>query len=73
MLKVFECRLDRRPGHARAFPFLLVLFAALLSLGSPRPAFAAFNNATPRDSFAGTHNYVVTGNTLRTKSNTGNP
>jgi uncharacterized repeat protein (TIGR01451 family)/fimbrial isopeptide formation D2 family protein len=43
---------------------LLLLCAAAL------PARAAFNNTTPRASFAGTHNYVMTGGSLRTASNT---
>jgi hypothetical protein len=34
------------------------------------PAQAAFNNATPRGTFAGTHNYTITGGTLRRYSNT---
>jgi uncharacterized repeat protein (TIGR01451 family) len=40
---------------------------ALLVLGLlPHAAQAAFNNTSPRGSFAGTINYVVTGGTLRT-------
>ncbi len=36
------------------------------------PAQAAFNNTSPRATFAGTHNYVMTGGSLRTQSNTAN-
>jgi len=46
--------------------------ALLLATLAPQPASASFNNTTPRDTFAGTHDYVVTGNTLRTQSNNGN-
>ena len=45
---------------------LLLLCAVAL------PARAAFNNTTPRSTFAGTHNYVMTGGTLRAASNTTN-
>ena len=45
--------------------------AAVLSAAAPA-AHAAFDNSTPRGTFAGTHNYTVTGNTLRTQANTGN-
>ena len=47
--------------------------SAVLLWGIAAPSRAAFENDTPRDSCAGTHNYVVTGNTLRTQSNAGNP
>lgn len=36
------------------------------------PAHAAFNNTTPRAAIAGTHNYVMTGGSLRSASNTSN-
>jgi uncharacterized repeat protein (TIGR01451 family) len=47
------------------------LLLAALGL-SWSPAHAAFNNTTPRGTFAGTHNYVITGGTLRTQDNNGN-
>lgn len=37
------------------------------------PARAAFNNTTPRKTFAGTHNYVMTGGTLRRYDNGTDP
>lgn len=47
--------------------------AALLVLGVVAlPAQAAFNNTTPRGTFAGTHNYVMAGGSLRSASNTVN-
>ena len=51
------------------------LFGLLLSLVAPA-AQATFNNTTPRGSFAGNVNYVVTGGTLRTQPDAaygGNP
>src|SRR5690606_1192380 len=50
----------------------IVLTAVALLALCAAPARAAFNNTTPRDTFAGAHNYVITGNTLRTQSNNGN-
>jgi uncharacterized repeat protein (TIGR01451 family)/fimbrial isopeptide formation D2 family protein len=55
--------------HARAFLAFAALALALLVL--PLPARAAFDNTNPRGTFAGNHNYVATGNTLRTQSNNG--
>ncbi len=46
--------------------------AGLLLCALALPAHAAFNNTTPRATFAGTHNYVMTGGSLRTASNTTN-
>ena len=57
--------------NARARPWWLVIGAVASLLAAPG-ARAAFDNATPRGTFAGTHNYTVTGNTLRTQANTGN-
>jgi uncharacterized repeat protein (TIGR01451 family) len=52
-----------------AFAWFLIVLAGLAVAPSAR---AAFNNTTPRGTFAGTHNYVVTGGSLRTQSNNGN-
>jgi uncharacterized repeat protein (TIGR01451 family)/fimbrial isopeptide formation D2 family protein len=46
----------------------MLLLSGLVAL----PAQAAFNNGTPRGTFAGTHNYVLTGGSLRNQSNTVN-
>jgi uncharacterized repeat protein (TIGR01451 family) len=46
--------------------------AAVVLCAAMAPARAAFNNATPRGTFAGTHNYLVTGGTLRAQSNNTN-
>src|SRR5579871_6431534 len=67
------------PKHCRtagltALPrWLGALAAALIGIGLMPAAQAAFNNASPRASFAGNINYTVTGNTLRTASNAVNP
>jgi uncharacterized repeat protein (TIGR01451 family)/fimbrial isopeptide formation D2 family protein len=67
--------MDRQPLRNRfnatlraviSVAWLFVLAAVAL------PAQAAFNNTTPRGTFAGKHNYVITGNTLRSQSNDGN-
>ncbi|MGN6112792.1 MAG: beta strand repeat-containing protein [Luteimonas sp.] len=47
------------------------VLVAVLCVAAP-PAQAAFNNGTPRGTFAGTHNYVATGGTLRAASNNAN-
>ncbi|MDQ2701449.1 MAG: hypothetical protein M3Y70_01235 [Pseudomonadota bacterium] len=48
-----------------------IILASIVFLGmaSAPDALAQFNNTTPRATFAGTHNYVVTGGTLRGDSN----
>jgi uncharacterized repeat protein (TIGR01451 family) len=51
-----------------AVPVLALLSLCTVAL----PARAAFNNTTPRATFAGTHNYVMTGGSLRSASNTTN-
>lgn len=48
--------------------FVVAIAVAIVAL----PAQAAFNNTTPRAAIAGTHNYVMTGGSLRSASNTSN-
>ena len=45
---------------------IATIVVALLAIALALPANAAFNNATPRGSFAGNIDYVATGGTLRT-------
>ena len=56
--------------HAALRGFVPAL--ALLLMALALPAQAAFNNTTPRATFAGLHNYVLTGGSLRSASNTTN-
>lgn len=55
-----------------AFLAAMPAAAAFLLCAMALPARAAFNNTTPRNTFAGTHNYVLTGGSLRSASNTSN-
>ncbi len=57
--------------HA-AFRAAMSAATLLLLCAVALPARAAFNNTTPRATFAGTHNYVMTGGSLRSASNTTN-
>lgn len=57
--------------HA-AFRAALSAAALLLLCVVALPARATFNNTAPRSTFAGTHNYVMTGGSLRSASNTTN-
>ncbi|HEY0310558.1 MAG TPA: hypothetical protein VGC43_05470 [Luteimonas sp.] len=52
-------------------PRLLASLAVLLLALLPAPARAAFDNTNPRGTFAGTHNYVITGASLRQFANDG--
>src|SRR5690606_31768495 len=46
--------------------FAVVLYPLVLALGAvAQPAYAQFNNTTPRADFAGPHDYQVTGGSLR--------
>ena len=58
--------------RARTLPHLLVLLSLIVGLAWPTQAHATFDNSVPRGTFAGTHNYTVIGNTLRTQPNSGN-
>lgn len=62
----------RQLTHAPVRHALLLLVVVAAGLAWTPPARAAFDNSTPRGTFAGTHNYTVVGNTLRTESNAGN-
>jgi uncharacterized repeat protein (TIGR01451 family) len=58
---------------ARIRSFAVVTYLLVLASYAVAPsAYAAFDNTTPRGTFAGHHNYVVTGGSLRTQSNDGN-
>ena len=65
----FEYRHGRCPAYVHAFFAATALLFFLLLFSSP--ARAAFDNNTPRGSFAGTHNYVITGGSLRQFPNDG--
>lgn len=59
-----------RRSHVEAiYRALSSVFLVLLLCVVALPAHAAFNNTTPRANFAGKHNYVVTGGTLRSQPN----
>lgn len=63
------------PGEiagVRSVVSVVLFLLVLASIAVAPPAYAAFDNTTPRGTFAGTHNYVVTGGSLRTQSNDGN-
>jgi uncharacterized repeat protein (TIGR01451 family) len=62
----------REIAGVRSVVAVVLFLLVLASVAVAPPAYAAFDNATPRGTFAGTHNYVVTGGSLRTQSNDGN-
>jgi len=62
----------RHIAGVRSFVAVVRFLLALAWIAVVPSAYAAFDNTHPRGTFAGHHNYVATGGTLRTQSNDGN-